>query len=194
VNTPRVGVHETGYLVFMKPSVGGGDESQDSNATPKTTTAGPMGRQFRERTEVLVPHWRDKSAVRHFFGTLSSYCSSPKDLSDRRSCGPSHHSPDLATCRAAFGSRARFGLLGHLRPEASHPVQVVGRDREAEQDRDLVRRSEFTLTDCRIPIGPGRARIRLRRARRQGFARASRGRACARGEGRFSPSRGATRG
>src|SRR5580704_1676175 len=41
------GVHETGYLVFMKPFVGGGDESTDSNATPKTTTAGPRGRQFR---------------------------------------------------------------------------------------------------------------------------------------------------
>ena len=44
---PTVGVHETGYLVFMKPFVGGGDESKDSNATPKMTTAGPRGRQFR---------------------------------------------------------------------------------------------------------------------------------------------------
>jgi hypothetical protein len=31
----------------MKPPVGGGDGSQDSDATPKTTTAGPKGRQFR---------------------------------------------------------------------------------------------------------------------------------------------------
>jgi hypothetical protein len=44
---PRGGVHETGHLVFMKPFVGGGDESKDSNATPKTTAAGPRGRQFR---------------------------------------------------------------------------------------------------------------------------------------------------
>ena len=36
----------------MKPSVGGGDESYDSNATPKIKTAGPEGRQFREWTDV----------------------------------------------------------------------------------------------------------------------------------------------
>jgi hypothetical protein len=30
----------------MKPFVGGGNESKDSNAAPKTTTAGPQGRQF----------------------------------------------------------------------------------------------------------------------------------------------------
>ena len=52
MNTPRVGVHESRRLVFMKPSVGGGDESYDSNATPKIKTAGPMGRQFREWTDV----------------------------------------------------------------------------------------------------------------------------------------------
>jgi hypothetical protein len=36
----------------MKPFVGGGDESKDSNATPKTTTAGPRGRQFRVDLDV----------------------------------------------------------------------------------------------------------------------------------------------
>jgi hypothetical protein len=36
----------------MKSSVGGGDESKDSNATLKTTTAGPEGRQFRECSDV----------------------------------------------------------------------------------------------------------------------------------------------
>jgi hypothetical protein len=38
----------------MKPFVGGGDESTDSNATPKTTTAGPRGRQFRVDLDVDV--------------------------------------------------------------------------------------------------------------------------------------------
>jgi hypothetical protein len=57
----------------MKPSVGGGDESKDSNATPKTTTAGPVGRQFREWTESLRPQWRDNTAVRHFFWALRSF-------------------------------------------------------------------------------------------------------------------------
>ena len=32
-NTPRLGVHESRCLVLMKPSVGSGDESKDSNAT-----------------------------------------------------------------------------------------------------------------------------------------------------------------
>jgi hypothetical protein len=38
----------------MKPPVGGGDESEDSNATLKTTTAGLRGRQFRVDLDVDV--------------------------------------------------------------------------------------------------------------------------------------------
>jgi hypothetical protein len=47
----------------MKPPVGGGDESNDSNATPKTTSAGPLGRQFREGLAVYVARQR---AAAHF--------------------------------------------------------------------------------------------------------------------------------
>jgi hypothetical protein len=53
MNTPRVGVHETRYLVFMKPSVGGGDELEDSNAIPENDNSGPEGRQIR-----VVTRWR----------------------------------------------------------------------------------------------------------------------------------------
>ena len=51
---PR-GIHETGLLVSMKPSIGGGDESTDSNAAPKTTTDDPRGRQFRGCSKLAEP-------------------------------------------------------------------------------------------------------------------------------------------
>jgi hypothetical protein len=63
MNTPLLGVHESGRLVFMKPSVGGGNESKGSNATPKTTTAGPMGRQFRVVAASEISRDVTKSAV-----------------------------------------------------------------------------------------------------------------------------------
>jgi hypothetical protein len=64
MNTPPKGVHETEYLVFMKPFVGGGDESTDSNATPKTTTAGPRGRQFRVDLELELMSGRGEFRAR----------------------------------------------------------------------------------------------------------------------------------
>jgi len=62
MNTPRVGVHEMTPAVFMKPTVGGGDESMTRPPPREVREMPASGPAFCMRSDRLLARWRDEVA------------------------------------------------------------------------------------------------------------------------------------
>jgi hypothetical protein len=85
MNTPLLGVHESGRLVFMKPPVGGGDESKDSTATPRRRLPAQRAGSFANGPLLDQPIGRDRATVSYSVRNKERLVASPRDRSTPRS-------------------------------------------------------------------------------------------------------------